>query len=78
MDELQHDVEVLGVLTYSIGLNIILKIKGVQNENFVFQVIDLFALNDLVLLELLENEVLFGSDILDEFDTSKGSLSQDS
>ena len=40
--------------------------------------VDLFALNDLVLLELLENKVLFSSDILDEFDTSKGSLTQDS
>lgn len=78
LDELQHDVEVLGVLAYSIGFHIILKIEGVQDENFVFQVVDLFALNDLVLLELLENKVLFSSDILDEFDTSKGSLSQDS
>jgi hypothetical protein len=78
LNELQHNVQVFGVLTDSVGPDVKIKVKRVQNKNLVFQVIDLFALDNLVFFELFENEVLLGSDIFNELDTSKGTLSQNS
>lgn len=77
LDELQHDIEILRVLADPICPDVKVEIEGVQNEDLVFEMVHLLALDYLVFLELLENKVLLGFHVLDKLDPSEGALAQD-
>ena len=76
LDELEHDIKVLWVLAYSVSSDVEIKVEWVENEDFVFQVIYLLTLNDLVFFKLFKDIILLRPDILDKLDSSKRTFSQ--